>query len=81
MSVAKQFTNVLALSLVERGVLRLHAPIAEWLPQFRTMGKEKINLFCQIPRVTDSISFSGLLDTSEKLLRSKLFGKRKSRDC
>jgi CubicO group peptidase (beta-lactamase class C family) len=45
MSVAKQFTNVLALSMVERGVLRLHAPIAEWLPQFRAMGKEKINLF------------------------------------
>jgi CubicO group peptidase (beta-lactamase class C family) len=45
MSVAKQFTNVLALSLVERGVLRLHAPIAEWLPQFGARGKEKINLF------------------------------------
>lgn len=45
MSVAKQFTNVLALSLVERGLLRLHAPIAECLPQFGAMGKEKINLF------------------------------------
>ncbi len=45
MSVAKQFTNVLALSMVERGMLRLHAPIAEWLPQFGTMGKEKVNLF------------------------------------
>jgi len=45
MSVAKQFTNVLALSMVERGVLRLHAPIAELLPQFRGMGKEKVNLF------------------------------------
>lgn len=45
MSVAKQFTNVLALSMVERGILRLHAPIADWLPEFRTMGKEKVNLF------------------------------------
>lgn len=45
MSVAKQFTNVLALSLVERGVLRLHAPIAEWLPEFRSLGHEKVNLF------------------------------------
>ena len=44
MSVAKQFTNVLALSLVERGALRLHAPIAEWLPAFRAMGHEKVNL-------------------------------------
>jgi CubicO group peptidase (beta-lactamase class C family) len=45
MSVAKQFTNVLALSLVERGMLRLHAPIGELLPQFRSMGKEKVTLF------------------------------------
>ena len=45
LSVAKQFTNVLALSLVERGLLRLHAPIAELLPQFRALGHEKINLW------------------------------------
>ena len=45
MSVAKQFTNVLALSLVERGALRLHAPVAELIPEFGTLGKEKVNLF------------------------------------
>ena len=45
LSVAKQFTNVLALSLVERGLLRLHAPIAELLPQFRESGHQKINLW------------------------------------
>lgn len=45
MSVAKQFTNVLALSLVERGALRLHAPVAELIPEFGTFGKEKVNLF------------------------------------
>jgi CubicO group peptidase (beta-lactamase class C family) len=45
LSVAKQFTNVLALSLVERGLLRLHAPIAELLPQFSALGHEKINLW------------------------------------
>lgn len=45
MSVAKQFTNVLALSLVERGLLKLHAPVAELIPQFATLGKEKVNLF------------------------------------
>ncbi len=45
MSVAKQFTNVLALSLVERGLLKLHAPVAEIIPEFATLGKEKVNLF------------------------------------
>ncbi|MGR8920577.1 MAG: serine hydrolase domain-containing protein [Gammaproteobacteria bacterium] len=45
MSVAKQFTNVLALSLVERGLLSLHAPVAELIPEFATLGKEKVNLF------------------------------------
>lgn len=45
MSVAKQFTNVLALSLVERGLMRLHAPVADLLPEFRVLGKEKVNLF------------------------------------
>jgi len=44
MSVAKQFTNVLALSLVERGLLRLHSPIADLIPEFRVLGKEKVNL-------------------------------------
>ncbi len=45
MSVAKQFTNVLALSLVERGHLKLHAPVAEVIPEFANLGKEKVNLF------------------------------------
>lgn len=45
MSVAKQFTNVLALSLVERGLLALHAPVAELIPAFGTLGKEKVNLY------------------------------------
>ncbi len=45
MSVAKQFTNILALSLVERGLLKLHAPVAELIPEFGTLGKEKVNLY------------------------------------
>jgi CubicO group peptidase (beta-lactamase class C family) len=45
MSVAKQFTNVLALSLVERGLLKLHAPVEEVIPGFGNLGKEKVNLF------------------------------------
>jgi len=45
MSVAKQLTNVLALSLVERGLLRLHSPIADLIPEFRQLGKEKVNLY------------------------------------
>jgi CubicO group peptidase (beta-lactamase class C family) len=45
MSVAKQFTNVLALTLVERGLLKLHAPVSEVIPEFGTLGKEKVNLY------------------------------------
>lgn len=45
MSVAKQFTNVLTLSLVERGLLKLHAPVAEVIPEFGKLGKEKVNLY------------------------------------
>jgi CubicO group peptidase (beta-lactamase class C family) len=45
MSIGKQFTNVLALNLVERGALRLHAPVADLLPEFRAFGKERVNLF------------------------------------
>jgi CubicO group peptidase (beta-lactamase class C family) len=45
MSVGKQFTNVLALTLVEKGILRLHAPVAELLPEFAVLGKERVNLY------------------------------------
>lgn len=45
MSVGKQFTNALILNRVERGELRLHAPIAELLPEFGTRGKDRITLF------------------------------------
>jgi CubicO group peptidase (beta-lactamase class C family) len=45
MSVAKQFTNVMALSLVEKGLLRLHTPVADVIPEFGRLGKEQVNLF------------------------------------
>src|SRR5262249_11284924 len=45
MSVGKQFTVVMALSLVERGLLRLFSPVAEWLPEFAALGKDRVNLF------------------------------------
>ncbi|MEU0503255.1 serine hydrolase domain-containing protein [Nocardia sp. NPDC005998] len=45
MSVAKPFTAVLVLGLVERGLLRLHSPVAEVLPEFGKYGKETITLF------------------------------------
>lgn len=45
MSVGKQLTNVLVLSLVEKGLLRLHTPVADVLPEFRSLGKERVNLF------------------------------------
>jgi len=45
MSIGKQFVNALVLQRVERGELRLHAPIAELLPEFDQRGKGRITLF------------------------------------
>jgi len=45
MSTGKPFTVVLVLSLVERGLLRLHSPIADIIPEFGKFGKESVNLF------------------------------------
>ena len=45
MSVGKQFTNTVVLALVERGLLRLHQPVAEVLPGFGALGKERVTLF------------------------------------
>jgi CubicO group peptidase (beta-lactamase class C family) len=44
MSVAKAIVNVLTLSLVERGLLRLHAPVVEVIPEFESAGKEQVSL-------------------------------------
>lgn len=44
MSVSKAIVNVLVLNLVERGLLRLHSPVAEVLPEFAQQGKETANL-------------------------------------
>src|SRR5690606_2513578 len=41
----KQYTNVMALSLVEKGLLRLHTPVADVIPEFGRLGKEQVNLF------------------------------------
>lgn len=56
MSVAKQFTNVLALSLVERGLMRLHTPVVDLFPEFRALGKEKVNLFHLLTHTSGVIS-------------------------
>jgi CubicO group peptidase (beta-lactamase class C family) len=45
MSLAKQITNVLALSLVEKGLLRLHTPVADVIPEFAQFGKQRVNLY------------------------------------
>jgi len=45
MSVGKQFTNTVVLSFVERGLLRLHQPVADVLPGFGRLGKERVTLF------------------------------------
>lgn len=45
LSVGKQFTTALVLSLVERGLLALHAPVASVIPEFGKLGKERVTLF------------------------------------
>jgi len=45
MSSGKQFTTALALAFVERGLLQLHRPVAEVLPGFGALGKERVNLW------------------------------------
>ena len=45
MSVGKQLTNTAVLALVERGLLQLHQPVAEVLPGFGALGKERVTLF------------------------------------
>ena len=32
-------------TVVERGLLKLHAPVAEVIPGFDNLGKEKVNLY------------------------------------
>ena len=43
-SSGKQFTVAAVLAYVERGLLQLHAPVANVIPEFAANGKERINL-------------------------------------
>ena len=43
-SSGKQFTVAAVLHYVEKGLLQLHQPVAEVIPEFATNGKAKINL-------------------------------------
>jgi CubicO group peptidase (beta-lactamase class C family) len=45
MSIGKQFTNVLALERVERGLMSLDMQVAELLPAFRKPGLRAVTLF------------------------------------
>ena len=45
MSIGKQFMNALVLSYVERGLLGLHTPVADVLPEFASRGKGAIKLW------------------------------------
>jgi CubicO group peptidase (beta-lactamase class C family) len=45
MSIGKQFLNALVLSYVERGLLSLHMPVQEVLPEFGSRGKGAIKLW------------------------------------
>lgn len=45
MSATKPMTIAIALSLVEKGKLRLHTPVADVIPEFSHFGKDDVNLF------------------------------------
>jgi CubicO group peptidase (beta-lactamase class C family) len=51
-SVSKQFGAVLALMFIERGLLRLHTPVAEVIPEFGCLGKQSINLHHVLTQTT-----------------------------
>lgn len=40
LSVSKQFGSVLTLMFIERGLLRLHTPVSDVIPEFGRLGKE-----------------------------------------
>lgn len=45
MSTGKLFVSVLVLNMVERGLLHLHTPVADVIPEFGKFGKEYVSLF------------------------------------
>jgi CubicO group peptidase (beta-lactamase class C family) len=45
MSIGKQFTASVALAFVERGLLSLHMPVADLIPEFGQRGKERVTLY------------------------------------
>ncbi|MCC7413816.1 MAG: beta-lactamase family protein [Gammaproteobacteria bacterium] len=45
LSLSKTLTNVLVLSCCERGTLRLTMPVAEVIPEFAVLGKQRITIF------------------------------------
>jgi CubicO group peptidase (beta-lactamase class C family) len=55
-STAKPMTSVLAMSLVERGLLRLHTPVADVLPEFGQLGKQTVTLFHLLTHTSGVVS-------------------------
>lgn len=43
-SISKIFTTVAAMKLYEKGVIQLDAPVAKYIPEFGTNGKEKVTI-------------------------------------
>lgn len=65
MSIGKQFVNALVLERVERGLLRLHEPIAERLPAFRGRGKDRITLFHLLTHTSGLLTQAPALEPEE----------------
>ncbi|KAF8327076.1 beta-lactamase/transpeptidase-like protein, partial [Amanita rubescens] len=43
-SITKLFTTILVLQQLERGIIELYAPVAKYIPDFATNGKENITI-------------------------------------
>jgi len=65
-SSGKQFTVAAVLRYVEKGLLQLHQPVAEIIPEFAVNGKAKINLAHLLTHTSGIPPFTplGMVDTA-----------------
>ena len=64
-SSGKQFTVAAVLRYVEKGLLQLHRPVAEIIPEFAANGKAKINLAHLLTHTSGIPPFAQLADPTD----------------
>ncbi len=64
-SSGKQFTVCAVLNYVERGLLQLHQPVAEVIPEFAANGKASINLFHLLTHTSGIPPFAPLANPAD----------------